>query len=55
MKDKWKLLADSLTATELFNLEADHREIYNQLGEEAEIEAELQQALESFFAAERKE
>lgn len=53
MKDKWKLLADSLQATELFNLEADHREIYNQLGKKAEIEAELQEALESFFAAER--
>ncbi|MEQ9443170.1 MAG: sulfatase-like hydrolase/transferase [Cyclobacteriaceae bacterium] len=51
---QWKLLADSLHPTELFNLEADQRELYNQLGKEPEIEKELLDAMQEFHAADRK-
>lgn len=50
---KWKLLADSLGPTELFDLEADHRELYNLLGEQPEREKELYQKLIDFLLAER--
>ena len=53
MKDRWKMLADSLRPTELFDLEADHRELYNLLGTQSEKEAELQKAIEAFLAAPR--
>ncbi|MFH5833775.1 sulfatase [Halalkalibaculum sp. DA384] len=53
IKGKWKLLADSLQPTELFNLEQDHRELYNLLGQHPEIEQELLEALKEFHAAPR--
>lgn len=54
LKGKWKLLADSLQPTELFNLEADHRELYNLLGKYPEIEQELLRELEEFHSARRE-
>jgi len=53
-KGKWKLLADSLQPTELFDLEADQRELYNVLGEHPEVEKELLNALQEFHTAPRK-
>ena len=53
IKGKWKLLADSLEPTELFNLRQDHRELYNQLGEHPEIKQELLEALKEFHAEPR--
>lgn len=53
-KGNWKMTFDSLTAKELFNLAQDHRELYNLLGEQPAVEAELRAALEAFFAAPRK-
>lgn len=50
---KWKLLTDSLQPTELFNLEADHRELYNLLGQEPEIEKILLDAIQEYHAAPR--
>lgn len=49
----WKLLADSLTPVELFNLGQDHREIYNLLGEQDTVENELRQHIETFHKAPR--
>lgn len=54
LKGKWKLLADSLRPTELFDLEADHRELYNLLGKHPGIEKELLDALKEFHAAPRE-
>src|SRR3546814_12001429 len=53
LKGRWKLLADSLQPTELFDLEADHRELKNQLGKHPEIETELLRARKEFLAARR--
>ncbi|MFH5834116.1 sulfatase [Halalkalibaculum sp. DA384] len=53
MKDQWKLLADSLNATELFNLNLDHKELQNKIEEEKKIREELMQALEDFHASPR--
>ncbi|PHN06002.1 sulfatase family protein [Flavilitoribacter nigricans] len=54
MNENWKLLADSLQTTELFDLEADHRELYNQLGQQDSIEQLLHTEMRSFLAAPRK-
>ena len=54
-RGKWKMLADSLRPTELFNLEQDHRELYNLLGKHPEIEKELAEVLQRFVTAERNQ
>ncbi|WP_373494759.1 sulfatase-like hydrolase/transferase [Aquiflexum sp.] len=51
---KWKLLADSLQPTELFDLEEDQRELYNKLGQEPEIEKALRDALQLYHTSPRK-
>lgn len=53
MKDEWKLLADSLQPTELFNLNLDHKELHNKLGEVQKVEEELMEELEEFHASPR--
>ena len=53
LNGRWKMLADSLMPTELFDLETDHRELYNLLGEESEMEEMLVGELERFLAAPR--
>lgn len=50
---KWKLLRDSTGAAALYNLEQDHRELYNLIGKHPEIEKELNDKLEEFLRAER--
>ena len=50
---KWKLLADSVQPTELFDLEQDHRELYNLLGEQPDVENELLKGLKKFLQDER--
>ncbi len=53
----WKMLADStggdLHPTELFNLEQDHRELYNLLGRHPDLERTLLDAIRRFHAAAR--
>ncbi|NHF58531.1 sulfatase-like hydrolase/transferase [Flavobacteriaceae bacterium TP-CH-4] len=53
IEGKWKMLADSINPVELFNLQQDHRELYNLLGSEPEIERSLSGKLEDFLQAER--
>lgn len=53
MQDDWKLLGDSTVATELFDLSQDHRELYNLLGKQPEVQERLQTALADFWAAPR--
>jgi arylsulfatase A-like enzyme len=55
VKGNWKMLADSLTPVELFNMVQDHREIYNLLGMKNELEKELSSHIENFFAEPRLE
>lgn len=50
---KWKLLADSLRPTEVFNLRQDHREIYNLLDDHNTVRDTLLQKLEEFYQAPR--
>jgi arylsulfatase A len=50
----WKLLADSLRPTELFHLENDHRELYNQLGKQPAVEQALLQSIQEFLAQPRQ-
>ncbi len=49
----WKLLADSLQPTELFNLATDHRELYNLLDEHPDVVKELSGRLTKFLRSER--
>ena len=49
VQGKWKLLADSLQPTELFNLAVDHRELYNVLDEHPEVVEELATQLHEFL------
>lgn len=53
IQGKWKMLADGLEPTELFDLEADHRELYNLLGEYPDLEQALSKQLHSFLQAPR--
>jgi arylsulfatase A-like enzyme len=53
MHGKWKMLADSLVPVELFNISQDHREIYNLLGDEKEIEDQLQLQISEFLSEPR--
>jgi arylsulfatase A-like enzyme len=53
VQGKWKLLADSLQPTELFNLAVDHRELYNVLEEEPEVAKELANQLREFMGSPR--
>lgn len=50
---QWKLLANGKGPTELFDLAADHRELYNLLGEKPELEQKLYQKLQEFLQAPR--
>ncbi len=49
----WKLLANGEEPVALYNLAADHREIYNLLGKQPELEKELTGKLVEFLNAER--
>jgi arylsulfatase A-like enzyme len=53
LRGNWKLLTDSLQPTELFDLEADQRELYNLLGEEPELTKELLESIKEFHSAPR--
>ena len=48
-KGNWKMTADGDVPKELFNLAQDHRELYNLLGKEPEIEKELSEAIKRFL------
>jgi len=45
------MLANSLTPVALYDVEADHWELYNQLGKQPEVERELREAFIQFHAA----
>ena len=53
VQGKWKLLADSLQPTELFNLAVDHRELYNVLDDQPEVAEELATQLRKFMESPR--
>lgn len=53
-KGNWKMTAIDDKPAELFNLAQDHRELYNLLGTNPEIEAELLQAIKQFLAKPRQ-
>ncbi len=53
-KGNWKMTADGDVPKELFNLAQDHRELYNLLGKEPEIEKELAGAIKRFLEEPRK-
>jgi N-acetylgalactosamine-6-sulfatase len=52
-KGFWKMTADGDEPKELFNLAQDHRELYNLLGTEPDIEQELAAAISRFIQAPR--
>ena len=53
VQGQWKLLADSLQPTELFNLAEDHRELYNVLDERPEVAEALANQLRKLMASPR--
>ncbi len=53
INENWKLLTDSLQPTELFNLNQDHRELYNRLDREDSIKAQLLEELTKFHNDQR--
>jgi len=53
-KGIWKMTADGDVPKELFNLAQDHRELYNLLGTEPQVEKELSDAIQRFLAEPRE-
>ena len=53
VQGQWKLLADSLQPTELFDLATDHRELYNLLDQKPEIAEELAKQLQELIKSPR--
>ena len=49
LQGPWNMLADSLAPKELFNLEQDHRELYNLLGTQPALEQEMLEKLTNFI------
>ena len=54
IENNWKLLGDSIKPLELFNLGNDHREIYNLLNQNPEIQNNMQLMLNKFWFDPRK-
>jgi len=53
VEGKWKLVIDSLGPAALYDLNADHRELYNVLENEPELVKNLSDKLNAFLEAER--